>query len=130
MWRVAVPLRQRLLPARAVELTGRVCRTHKTSQTAFRGFGGPQGMLVIEEILVAGGAPAVDLPADVVRERNFYREGDTTHYGQPVEDAERIATHLEPAEGDRARSIARRAEIDRVQRASIHTPSAASPSRR
>ena len=36
---------------RAAELTGRVCRTHKTSQTAFRGFGGPQGMLVIEEIL-------------------------------------------------------------------------------
>ena len=35
----------------AVEVIGRVCRTHKTSQTAFRGFGGPQGMLVIEEIL-------------------------------------------------------------------------------
>ena len=35
----------------AVEVTGRVCRTHKTSQTAFRGFGGPQGMLVIEEVL-------------------------------------------------------------------------------
>ena len=35
----------------AVEVTGRVCRTHKTSQTAFRGFGGPQAMLVIEDIL-------------------------------------------------------------------------------
>src|SRR5215471_7085613 len=35
----------------AVEVTGYICRTHKTSQTAFRGFGGPQGMLVIEEIL-------------------------------------------------------------------------------
>ena len=35
----------------ALDLTGYVCRTHKTSQTAFRGFGGPQGMLVIEEIL-------------------------------------------------------------------------------
>ena len=42
----------------AVEVTGRVCRTHKTSQTAFRGFGGPQGMLVIEEILVARRAGA------------------------------------------------------------------------
>ena len=38
-----------LLPA--ADLTGYVCRTHKTSQTAFRGFGGPQGMLVIEEIM-------------------------------------------------------------------------------
>ena len=35
----------------ALDVTGYVCRTHKTSQTAFRGFGGPQGMLVIEEIL-------------------------------------------------------------------------------
>ena len=34
-----------------VLLHGRVARTHKTSQTAFRGFGGPQGMLVIEDIL-------------------------------------------------------------------------------
>ena len=34
----------------AVDVTGRVCRTHKTSQTAFRGFGGPQGMLVVEEV--------------------------------------------------------------------------------
>jgi xanthine dehydrogenase large subunit len=30
---------------------GRIAQTHKTSQTAFRGFGGPQGMLVIEDIL-------------------------------------------------------------------------------
>ena len=76
-----------LLPA--VELTGLICRTHKTSQTAFRGFGGPQGMLVIEEILDQA-ARRLCLPADIVRERNFYREGDTTHYGQPVKDASRI----------------------------------------
>ena len=73
----------------AVEISGRVCRTHKTSQTAFRGFGGPQGMLVIEEIL-SRAAQALNLPADVVRERNFYREGDETHYGEPVRDAGRI----------------------------------------
>src|SRR5579871_2735696 len=73
----------------AVELTGRICRTHKTSQTAFRGFGGPQGMLVIEEILDQA-ARRLSLPCEIVRERNFYREGDTTHYGQPVKDAGRI----------------------------------------
>jgi xanthine dehydrogenase large subunit len=76
-----------LLPA--VELTGLVCRTHKTSQTAFRGFGGPQGMLVIEEILDQA-ARRLGLPPETVRERNFYRAGDTTHYGQPVKDAGRI----------------------------------------
>jgi xanthine dehydrogenase large subunit len=75
----------------AVHVTGRVCRTHKTSQTAFRGFGGPQGMLVIEEIL-SRAARALDLPGDVIRERNFYREGDTTHYGEEVRDAQRIGS--------------------------------------
>jgi len=73
----------------AADLTGRVCRTHKTSQTAFRGFGGPQAMLVIEEIL-AQGAARLSLPADVVRERNLYRQGDVTHYGEDVEGAERL----------------------------------------
>lgn len=74
----------------AADVTGRVCRTHKTSQTAFRGFGGPQGMLVIEEIL-AQAAQRLALPVHVVRERNFYRPGDETHYGEPVRDADRIA---------------------------------------
>jgi len=76
-----------LLPA--VELTGRICRTHKTSQTAFRGFGGPQGMVVIEEILDQA-ARRLGLRPDAVRERNFYREADTTHYGQTVKDPDRI----------------------------------------
>jgi xanthine dehydrogenase large subunit len=74
----------------ALEVTGFVCKTHKTSQTAFRGFGGPQGMLAIEDILDRV-ARTLDLPPEVVRERNFYREGHETHYGQPVKDAGRIA---------------------------------------
>ena len=73
----------------ALEVTGYVCKTHKTSQTAFRGFGGPQGMLVIEDVIDRI-ARTLNLPADVVRERNFYREGQATHYGQAVKDAERI----------------------------------------
>ena len=73
----------------AVDVIGRVCRTHKTSQTAFRGFGGPQAMLVIEEIL-SQAAQRLVAAGDVVRERNFYRDGDTTHYGQRVEDAGRL----------------------------------------
>ncbi len=75
----------------ALDATGRVCRTHKTSQTAFRGFGGPQAMLVIEEIL-SQAAQHLGLPAHVVRERNLYAEGDTTHYGQRVDEAGRIRT--------------------------------------
>jgi len=75
----------------AVAVTGRVCRTHKVSQTAFRGFGGPQGMLVVEEVLALA-AQTLNLPADIVRQRNFYREGDDTHYGERVSGAGRIET--------------------------------------
>jgi xanthine dehydrogenase large subunit len=74
-----------------VDATGRVCRTHKTSQTAFRGFGAPQAMVAIEEIL-SQAAQRLSIAPDLIRERNFYREGHTTHYGQPVADAGRIET--------------------------------------
>ncbi len=73
-----------------IEVRGRPCRTNTTSHTAFRGFGGPQGMLVIEEILDRV-ARKLELSPHVVRERNFYRPGQTAHYGQVVKDAERIA---------------------------------------
>jgi xanthine dehydrogenase large subunit len=98
-----------LLPA--TELTGLICRTHKTSQTAFRGFGGPQGMLVIEEILDQA-ARRLGLAPEIVRERNFYREGDSTHYGQRVKDAARIEIiwrRLKESGG----FASRRQEIDR-----------------
>jgi len=72
-----------------IEVTGRVCRTHHQSHTAFRGFGGPQGMLVVEEVLDRI-ARSLDLPPHVVRRENFYRDGHETHYGQAVRDAGRI----------------------------------------
>jgi xanthine dehydrogenase large subunit len=76
-----------LIPA--LDVSGWVCKTHKTSQTAFRGFGGPQGMIVIEDALDRI-ARELELAPHLVRERNFYREGDVTHYGQEVKDASRI----------------------------------------
>ena len=76
-----------------IRVTGRVARTNKTSQTAFRGFGGPQGMLVIEDIL-GRCAPHLGLDPAELRRRNFYRAVDgidqTTPYGQPVRHSERI----------------------------------------
>jgi xanthine dehydrogenase large subunit len=103
----------------ALEATGRVCRTHKTSQTAFRGFGGPQGMLVIEEVL-ARAAQALHLPADEVRERNLYREGDVTHYGQAVQDASRLSVIWSRLKTT-SRFDARRGEIERFNAAHPHT---------
>jgi xanthine dehydrogenase large subunit len=74
-----------------VDVTGRISKTNKTSQTAFRGFGGPQGMLVIEDIL-GRCAPALGVDPRELRRRNFYRPGQSTPYGQPVKDPERLAT--------------------------------------
>ncbi|HET8604403.1 MAG TPA: molybdopterin cofactor-binding domain-containing protein, partial [Marmoricola sp.] len=72
-----------------IEVHGRIAKTNKTSQTAFRGFGGPQGMLVLEDIL-GRVAPQLGLTAEELRRRNFYRPGDHTPYGQPVRHAERL----------------------------------------
>ncbi|MDF3069865.1 MAG: xanthine dehydrogenase, molybdopterin binding subunit [Polyangiaceae bacterium] len=72
-----------------VDITGRICKTNHVSHTAFRGFGGPQGMLMIEEVMDRV-ARHLDLPPAEVRQRNFYVTGDTAHYGQEVKDADRI----------------------------------------
>ena len=68
-----------------VEFTGRVCRTNKPPNTAFRGFGGPQAVAVVEGIIES---IAHDLKLDAydVRLRNVYGVGerDLTPYGQVV----------------------------------------------
>jgi len=71
-----------------MEVRGQIAKTNRVSNTAFRGFGGPQGMIVIEEI-VDRVARSLNLPPEVVRERNFYHgegETNTTHYGQELVD--------------------------------------------
>ncbi|HEY1120525.1 MAG TPA: molybdopterin cofactor-binding domain-containing protein, partial [Haloferula sp.] len=57
---------------------GRVAKTHTVSNTAFRGFGGPQGMLVIEEI-IGRIALKLGLPAEEIRARNFYHGSGETN---------------------------------------------------
>ncbi|MEY4529415.1 MAG: xanthine dehydrogenase molybdopterin binding subunit [Deinococcota bacterium] len=73
-----------------IRVAGRVCKTNKTSQTAFRGFGGPQGMLVIEDIL-GRVAPLLGVRGEELRAKNFYQAGQTTPYGQIVKDSNRMA---------------------------------------
>lgn len=93
-------------------VAGRIAKTNKTSNTAFRGFGGPQGMLVIEDIL-GRCAPLLGLDPTELRERNFYQpgQGQSTPYGQPVPQAERISAiwqqvHADAGIADRKREIA------------------------
>jgi len=101
-----------------VRVDGRVAQTHKTSQTAFRGFGGPQGMLVVEDI-IGRCAPVLGIdPADL-RRRNFYAEGQSTPYGQPVRHPERMVAAWDQV-AETSSMTARRAEIDQWNAAHPH----------
>ena len=92
------------------------CKTHTQSNTAFRGFGGPQGMVGVERAIDAV-AHHLGLDPLVVRRRNFYphKSADAnsygiTQYGQTVADCviQDIVDALE-ASSDYA---SRRAEIE------------------
>ncbi|ACD84371.1 xanthine dehydrogenase molybdopterin binding subunit [Candidatus Methylacidiphilum infernorum] len=75
----------------AIEAIGYICRTNKTSQTAFRGFGGPQGVAMIEEVLTRI-AHCLNISPSLVRKRNLYRAGQKTPYGQEVREADSLRT--------------------------------------
>lgn len=68
-------------------ISGRICRTNTPPNTAFRGFGGPQGVAIIEHIL-EDIAIYLQQDAYAVRRLNIYQgdERNTTPYGQVVED--------------------------------------------
>jgi xanthine dehydrogenase large subunit len=101
-----------------VRLEGRVAKTHVTSHTAFRGFGGPQGMLVVEDIM-GRVAQRLRLDGSAVRARNFYAPtGQSTPYGQAVNDhrVNRMWTRLH----DSASLASRRAQVDAFNATSAH----------
>ncbi|MEZ0307949.1 MAG: xanthine dehydrogenase molybdopterin binding subunit, partial [Ramlibacter sp.] len=70
-----------------VEIVSHRCKTNTQSHTAFRGFGGPQGVIVIEAIL-GDIARRLGLDAFDVRMRNLYgiEDRNVTHYQMKVED--------------------------------------------
>ena len=70
-----------------VEITSYRCKTNTQSHTAFRGFGGPQGMIAIETIIGDIARALGRDPLDV-RLRNLYgvHERNVTHYQMQVED--------------------------------------------
>ncbi|TCO19129.1 xanthine dehydrogenase molybdenum binding subunit apoprotein [Kribbella steppae] len=94
-----------------VRVDGRIAKTNKTSQTAFRGFGGPQGMIVVEDVL-GRCAPLLGYDGSELRRRNLYRLNDTTPYGQPVRHADRLESCWSQV-SDNGDVVRRRAEIER-----------------
>lgn len=66
-----------------VTATAYSCRTHLPPNTAFRGFGGPQGMFVIEAAINRA-ADELGIDASIIQQKNLLRTGDELSYGQQV----------------------------------------------
>lgn len=67
-----------------VTATAYCCRTNLPPNTAFRGFGGPQGMFVIESA-IAHAAEKLGVLASVIQRKNLIADGDEFPYGQIAE---------------------------------------------
>jgi len=70
-----------------VEVQNYLCKTNTATSTAFRGFGGNQGMMAIENIIDNISRYLKKDPCEV-RKRNFYQKNikNITHYGMKIED--------------------------------------------
>lgn len=66
-----------------VRATGYSCRTNLPPFTAFRGFGGPQAMVVIEAAITKA-ASELGIPAHRIQAKNLFRKGDSLPYGMQV----------------------------------------------
>lgn len=67
-----------------VEVTAYSCKTHLPPNTAFRGFGGPQGMFVIESA-IAKAANELGITAREIQKANLVKDGDEFPYGQVID---------------------------------------------
>jgi len=67
------------------EVTVYSCKTNLPPNTAFRGFGAPQGMFVIESA-IAKAACQLDIPVIEIQKKNFIKENDEFQYGQIAEN--------------------------------------------
>lgn len=71
------------------KVTAFSCKTNLPPNTAFRGFGGPQGMFVIEAAIVKT-AEKLGIDASVIQQKNLLQDGNVFHYGQVVSGCEAI----------------------------------------
>ncbi len=74
-----------------VTTTVHACKTNLPPNTAFRGFGAPQGMFVIESA-IARAAEELGVEAKVIQEKNLLTEGDEFPYGQIAQKVEAVPT--------------------------------------
>ena len=70
-----------------VQVTVHSCKTNLPPNTAFRGFGAPQGMFVIESA-IAKASEALNIEATTIQKTNLLKEGDIFPYGQTAKNCE------------------------------------------
>ena len=70
-----------------VNVTAHSCKTNLPPNTAFRGFGGPQGMFVIESA-IDHAAKELKVSPDLIQRRNMMDNGDEFSYGQIVKECQ------------------------------------------
>ncbi|KAL9013718.1 MAG: hypothetical protein Q9173_001599 [Seirophora scorigena] len=68
-----------------VHVRGRLAKTNTVSNTAFRGFGGPQGMFIAESYMEEV-ADHIGMPVEKLRKINFYKPHEITHFNQELKD--------------------------------------------
>ena len=68
-----------------VKATAFSCKTNLPPNTAFRGFGGPQGKFVIEAAINKA-AEKMGVDASEIQRKNLLKDGDSFYYGQQVEN--------------------------------------------
>ncbi|KAL8827805.1 MAG: hypothetical protein Q9191_002962 [Dirinaria sp. TL-2023a] len=68
-----------------VHVRGRLAKTNTVSNTAFRGFGGPQGMFIAETYMEEV-ADRLGMPVEKLRQINFYKPSEKTHFNQELKD--------------------------------------------
>lgn len=67
-----------------MKIRGKLCKTNTATNTAFRGFGGPQGMMVAEQFITQV-ASYLKKPVEEIRFLNLYQNGEKTHFDMPLE---------------------------------------------
>jgi xanthine dehydrogenase/oxidase len=68
-----------------INVRARICKTNTVSNSAFRGFGGPQGMFIGESIMEEV-ADHIGVPVEKLRSINLYEPEQETHFNQALED--------------------------------------------
>ncbi|MDH3268292.1 MAG: molybdopterin-dependent oxidoreductase [Ignavibacteria bacterium] len=92
-----------------IKTTGISCKTNLQPNTAFRGFGGPQGKFVIEAAIYKA-AEKIGMDVSEIQRKNLLKHGDSFYYGQPVENCQAEKCWIKSEEKYNVKNLKREVE--------------------